>query len=42
VYETWYIGDTDLLGNNRILDGTIDIGAFEALRGNDIFKNGFE
>ena len=40
--ETWFIGDTDILEENRILDGRIDIGAYEAVRGNNIFKNSFE
>ena len=41
--ETWYVGDKDVRGNDRIIDGRIDIGAYEVSVASDIiFENGFE
>lgn len=38
----WFIGTTDLLGNERKIGGQVDIGAYEHLYEDLIFRNGFD
>lgn len=41
--ETWTLGDLDILGNMRIQQNNVDIGAFESIYRNDpIFSDDFE
>ena len=40
--SAWSLGDVDLLGNERLQDGKVDIGAYESSPEIPIFANGFE